>query len=400
MSDLLKGIMSNISPSLVQSVAGKLGESESGITKALGGMVPTLLAGMIGKSSNSSAMSGLFSMLTDSKSSGMLDNIGNLVSSGSFMQAAGSNDLAAGFLKNILGDKSSSIMSALSSFSGLKGSSTSSLMSLAAPLVMGFLSKKISGGGLNIGSFIKMLSGEKSSIMAALPPGMGSSLGLASGMDTPSAPKAGSKLPLIVGLIVAALAAFWGWKSCNKPPVEVPKVEIPKVNTDSIAQAAIDAANAAKTTVKGWFHKLDNGYELTGDSTGIERNLLEFIVSNKEVDKTTWFNFDHLVFQTGSAQLDMDQSKNQLNNIAEILKAYPKVNLKIGGYTDNTGNANLNMKLSQERADAVKKALTDMGVDPKRMAAEGYGDQHPVAGNDTEEGRAQNRRIAVRVSAK
>jgi len=118
------------------------------------------------------------------------------------------------------------------------------------------------------------------------------------------------------------------------------------------------------------------------------------------VDKTTWFNFDRLSFKTGSAELDMDKSKEQLTNMTEILKAFPKVNLKVGGYTDNTGSEDANMKLSQQRAEAVVTALTGTGTDKARLEPEGYGSQHPVGDNATEEGRAQNRRIAVRVTAK
>jgi K(+)-stimulated pyrophosphate-energized sodium pump len=76
------------------------------------------------------------------------------------------------------------------------------------------------------------------------------------------------------------------------------------------------------------------------------------------------------------------------------------VKLKVGGYTDNTGNEQANMALSQKRAEAVKTALVNMGVKADRLDAEGYGPQYPVATNDTEEGRAQNRRISVRVMAK
>ena len=68
MSDLLTGILSNVTPSLVQGVAGNLGESEIGVTKAIDGMVPTMLAAMIGKSANSGAMNHLFTLLTDPKS--------------------------------------------------------------------------------------------------------------------------------------------------------------------------------------------------------------------------------------------------------------------------------------------------------------------------------------------
>jgi outer membrane protein OmpA-like peptidoglycan-associated protein len=83
-----------------------------------------------------------------------------------------------------------------------------------------------------------------------------------------------------------------------------------------------------------------------------------------------------------------------------ILKAYPAVKVKIGGYTDNVGAPAANLRLSQERADAVKQAIVHDGVGANRIVAEGYGEQHPVADNTTEGGRAQNRRIALRVTAK
>ena len=83
-----------------------------------------------------------------------------------------------------------------------------------------------------------------------------------------------------------------------------------------------------------------------------------------------------------------------------MLKAYPAVALKIGGYTDNTGDPDRNLKLSDNRAKAVMAALVAMGAARARLEAEGYGPQFPVASNDTEEGRAKNRRISLRVTNK
>lgn len=74
--------------------------------------------------------------------------------------------------------------------------------------------------------------------------------------------------------------------------------------------------------------------------------------------------------------------------------------LKIGGYTDNTGDQSANMSLSRSRAQNTMSAIATQGVSTSRLEAEGYGEQHPVVSNDTEEGRQRNRRVDVLVTAK
>ncbi len=176
-----------------------------------------------------------------------------------------------------------------------------------------------------------------------------------------------------------------------------------KVGELEVQAKAADAAAAGPAADEAEFAmKLDSGYELKGSKNGVESALHAFINdSSKQVDKTTWFNFDRVTFQTGKADLDVDKSKDQLTNVAEILKAFPKVKLKVGGYTDNTGAADANKKISGQRAAAVVKALEEMGVAKDRLQSEGYGPDHPECpANDTEECKAKNRRIAVRVTAK
>jgi len=144
-----------------------------------------------------------------------------------------------------------------------------------------------------------------------------------------------------------------------------------------------------------------NGTKLNIAAIGspVESSLFAFIKSDERVDKETWFDFDRLLFETGSAKLK-SESQEQLENVSEILKAYPAVNVKLGGYTDNTGDSVDNLKLSTDRAQSVKKSLADLGIDASRLESEGYGEEHPVASNETEEGRAQNRRISIRVTKK
>jgi OOP family OmpA-OmpF porin len=165
---------------------------------------------------------------------------------------------------------------------------------------------------------------------------------------------------------------------------------------------AVDAATKAIMDKLGKFMatKLPNGVELNLPEFGVEKKLIAFIEDkSKPVDKTTWFSFDRLDFETGSATLK-PTSAEQLKNIAEIMKAYPKVALKLGGYTDNVGSADSNLKLSQKRAESTMQELVKLGADAKRLQAEGYGEKYPVADNSTEEGRAKNRRIDLRVTSK
>ena len=146
--------------------------------------------------------------------------------------------------------------------------------------------------------------------------------------------------------------------------------------------------------------KLANGVELNIPEFGVENKLIKFLNSGAGISMDEWYNFDRITFATGSATIDREKSKDQLSNITEILKSYESMTIKIGGYTDNTGNPDANLTLSAARANAVKKALVDAGIDGSRIATEGYGIAHPVATNDTPEGRAQNRRIAVNVTKK
>jgi outer membrane protein OmpA-like peptidoglycan-associated protein len=82
------------------------------------------------------------------------------------------------------------------------------------------------------------------------------------------------------------------------------------------------------------------------------------------------------------------------------MKAFPDVTVKFGGYTDNTGNADHNKQLSGERATSAMNQVAALGIDPSRMSAAGFGDQHPVADNSTAEGRQHNRRVDINVTKK
>lgn len=106
----------------------------------------------------------------------------------------------------------------------------------------------------------------------------------------------------------------------------------------------------------------------------------------------------HVNFQTGSYNLT-DNSSYELQNLAEVMKKYENMKIEVAGHTDNVGDPAGNQALSNNRAIAVFNYLQTQGVDGSRMTAAGYGDIKPVAGNETPEGRAENRRTEFKILA-
>jgi len=398
--DSLKGL---ITPDLLSKAAGMLGESEGATSKALGAVFPTVLSGLLNKAQDAGAMSKIFGLLTDKANDGsILKNVGGLLGADAKEPI---NALGTNFLSSLFGDKISSLAGMIGNVAGIKNTSASSILSMAGPLVMGVLGDVIKKNGLNLSGLIKFLASQKDSIIAAAPQALAGILGLGnlkslganlvSGAADTAKKGANWVWPLIV--ILAVILLLWYLlRGCggDKPAAAIDSLA---VKTGEVAQTIGGAADRLGTFFK---KALPSNVELNIPEFGIENSLLKFIEDpGKMVDKTTWFNFDRLVFQTGSATLE-PQSQEQLTNIVEILKAFPAVKVKIGGYTDNVGDPAANMKLSQDRAINVMNELIKGGIAADRLEAEGYGDQHPVGDNSTPEGRAMNRRIALRVTAK
>ncbi|QNH60881.1 OmpA family protein [Hymenobacter sediminicola] len=151
--------------------------------------------------------------------------------------------------------------------------------------------------------------------------------------------------------------------------------------------------------------QLPNGHKLASVGTSSTESFLYKFVSDPKAKVDTvnlsagWMSFDRVYFEVGKATLTKE-SMPQLQNIAALMKAYPNIRLKIGGYTDSTGTYKMNRQLSEARARTAWTALVDMGVSPSRLDARGYGSNYPVASNQTEVGRAMNRRLSVKVLQK
>lgn len=179
----------------------------------------------------------------------------------------------------------------------------------------------------------------------------------------------------------------------------------PDADMDSVA----DARDACPNTPEG--ADVDaRGCELDSDNDGVvnSRDECPDTTAGAEVDATgcegvteTIETFEiEVKFPTNSSVIG-DAYDDEIRRVADFLNENPETIVEIAGHTDSMGDADYNQFLSQRRAEAVAARLTGpLGVDPERVNAIGYGEEAPIASNDTAAGRAENRRVEARIQVR
>jgi len=164
---------------------------------------------------------------------------------------------------------------------------------------------------------------------------------------------------------------------------------------DKKAEAAGQSAQTAQTAANAAQAKAN---EVGGQVTQVNGRVDEVIASTKRLVYTVTLSEDQGNFKFGKTLLP-DEAKSKLDEVISQLKANPNnIWIEIEGHTDNVGNKDLNEKLGLERAEAVKRYLYEQHQIPlHKMNVISYGEDKPVAPNNTRQGRAQNRRVVVKV---
>ena len=216
-------------------------------------------------------------------------------------------------------------------------------------------------------------------------------------------------LKWLIPLVLIGGLAWWmmGTKGCSKPEAVAPIVDTVAVNTTmDLPKITVDSVTGYVTYDLGATGDVDlpNGTKILGAAAnGFERTLLNFITTGSidTVDKTkNWFTLHDVQFKTGTDEYATEKAMVQLTNVASVLKAFPNVVLKLGGYTDVRGDDTSNMKLSQKRADIVMKDLIKLGAKPSQIKeAVGYGEEFATATEGDVEGMARDRKTAAKVAS-
>jgi len=135
--------------------------------------------------------------------------------------------------------------------------------------------------------------------------------------------------------------------------------------------------------------------EITKTETELEKARAELAeLKAKPTDRGMVITLGDVLFKTNRANLSPGAEKT-IDQLSNFMKKYPDRKINIEGHTDSVGSAEYNLTLSRRRAESVKKALVEKGIETSRIETKGYGETYPVADNQTASGRQQNRRVEV-----
>jgi len=408
-SSMMASILGMVTPEMKQAIASRLGESSQAVQGGLGAATAATLGGLVSKAGDSGFLGQIVGLVSGGGGQNILGSLASIASGG---PSGAAGDLVSTFLPMVFGSNQGQVTNQIAQQAGISAASAGGILKVAAPLVLGYLARMHSTGSLNASSLGSMLKAEApglpgTGMLKAGAETIGSASGRAAsaiGSGADSAAASGSRWLVPLAILGAVILAWLLFRSLSGPGPSTPAVSAPNVAGTAAATAASTVGNAANAAWAALGEmtrmKLPDGTELNAPANGVESKLIAYLNDpNSTVSEDKWFDFDRLLFDTGKATLQ-PASQEQVNNIGAILKAYPKVKIRLGGYTDNTGDAAANVTLSDARANGVMVELAKLGIDADRMSAKGYGEEHPVADNATEEGRAKNRRMSLRVTEK
>ncbi|ASK32443.1 flagellar motor protein MotB [Chryseobacterium sp. T16E-39] len=434
--DLIKG---QLGPALVSQAASQFGESESGISKAIGGLLPAVVGGLANNADNP----GVLDAISGASSSGILSNL---------LGGSSNNSVITGLLSSLFGDKVGGLVNSIATFAGISNNTSSSLLNLVTGATVGTVGKYAADNNLGQSGISSLLNDQKGIVSSLLPAGLSlASFGLgaenwfggaketvasvastAKDNITESVASAresvtegtreikeqfnnnnnnqggGSIWKWLLPLLLLIAAGYFLWKQCEKKQTTTTTMGADSTGTHSDTATAVSPADTA-ATMPATTAKVDenidlNGVALKGYKGGMEDKMIAFLKSggykNAADDnalKNTWYDFDHVNFKMGSSTELEAGSQGQLDNLAAILKAFPDSKIKIGGYTDKTGNEASNVKLSTARANFIKDWLGKQNLGAQVLGAEGYGSKFAtVDAKASDAERAADRKMSIR----
>jgi outer membrane protein OmpA-like peptidoglycan-associated protein len=362
----------------VRAIAGALGESEHSVSRGMQSSIAAVMASIASKAGDPGALRKTLDIFPSGSGHVTWPDV---VETATDPQAPWI-DGGKRMLSSLFGSNENRVIDAIGKGSGLRSSAASTLMSVAAPFVLSYIGKRVRDEGMTMSGLGTMLQRDLPAIRNALPAGLGDIIWPARAHAAAASPVVAQEVMVErrprnwfapLALAGLALAGFWLLYHARRPST----FQNYPGRTGEASRAAPETGKVAPRRIPDQVKMPDEVKTPMGTASRA-----------KTID-----NAD-LMYQTGSANL-LPESRKQLEHLADQLKASPDAHMKVSGYTDDVGDANRNLELSQKRADNVRAYLVREGVASDRVTAKGYGEADPVADNSTVQGRAKNRRVIV-----
>lgn len=408
--DILGLIKDKLTDSVIEKVSNFLGEHPENIGSALNSAVPIVLGGIIRNASNEEETGKVMDVLKDGGHTGeILDDLPNLL--GNFDKTQLLITIGSNIFNHFTGNKGNAIVEKLSTLTGIRKTSASSLVGLAAPLVLGALGKVVDKEGLGVSGLTRLLADQRESVFGALPPAIANQLnfkGTTSSVKTESEekPKETQKdikeskgflswIPwILVSLVfLAGLAYFWKYRKSIKPTE--PAIEIgvlPKQDSTSIDNG-FSAATPTDTS-----SSFANTEEVkTAEKVAVEKPIIDEPkkvevtkpaekkpeepkiketpkptpveslssnggdISQQLKNSKSWISLS-TDFKKNSAEIS---SKSDLDAVAKFLKGNRKSRITIAG-----GSQSAKGTLGEDRAYAIREVLLERGVSENQISVQ------------------------------
>ena len=394
-----ESLKESISPQMLKTAAATLREDEKGVASAVAVLLPSLLVRFMDQGETARVNE----TIREAGNAELFDRRAEIFAGHGI---DGGMNLGERFENELVGAENKADPNAVAAESGISAASADRLSGWVAAVIAGYVGHKIVRNNLSMSAVMAGLRQERGSVVKEIPVKVGRAAGI-SGMCSSSAPVAGRDgkknnwLVWLIIVLIVVIIVFLSIRSCNRNgggEVVAVTENVTVVPTAPAAQTA--AAKEGLTFVE---HKLPDGRTIRVAEGGCEDCMLKYLQSdayrkatNEELSKN-WIQFDKIDFMHDSETALAGNSMEQLDNIAAILKNYPDVRIRIGGFADKTGTRAVNYEISKKRAEYIKSILVKDGIPADRISTEGFGKEFATVPADaTAAQRAVDRSIAMR----
>jgi hypothetical protein len=390
MGQLHDSLSASVPPDQMAAIARLLGDTPEATARTLGLAVPTLLAALATKASHGEmdeVMALAEPLLADGDpldrlAAGLADSSqrGPLMAEG--------HALADG----LMGPQAGAFAAALAQAAGVRAHSAAEILKLAGPVAVGALHRHL-GGALTADALAALLQHERPALMAMLPPALAGLAGSAAIEPQPlhgtavegaagAAQSAGRWVPWLAATVVAIVLVA-SFRTFDTPGTAEPKAPASTaiITEAPVALARVDLPDGSVLMLPEGSSALQLARALSS-SEGAPRSI--------RLTDLSW---------SASENSPDDAGAETVRAVARVLKAWPAARVRIEGHGDGTGDTATSLAESTTRAQAVADLLAADGVPAGNVSAKGVGNAEPIATTETAEGRAQNRRTLVIITA-